>query len=518
MSVSVARKKSQKTLFSWTALRKTIQVLALLSFVGLAVGLHRQIWPFSLSNSIFRLDPLVTLAHFLASRTFLAGSALALLLVLFTMVFGRAWCGWLCPLGTLLDLFPLRRKQKALAQIPEAWRRVKYLLLITILFTALFTNLTLLFLDPLTLLFRTFTTAIWPGLDYAFSVLESTMVTVPVFEAPISIIDSILRPAVLPISPAIYRYSLLYITILFGVILLNLAAPRFWCRYLCPLGGFLGWISKIAIFQRRVGESCKNCNLCLRDCPTGTIQPERGYASDPEECTLCLDCLKRCPKGAENFTFAFPKPAWRSYDPQRRHAFQVFGLAAAALVAMRASLSALRSNPWLIQPPGARENNLISKCIRCGECIRICPTSGLQPAIAEAGVEGLWTPTLVPRIGYCDYACNACGQVCPVQAIPPLSLEEKRQQVIGKAYINQNRCLAWSDHIPCIVCEEMCPLPDKAVKLQVTQVVDNTGNSIELQLPYVIRDQCIGCGICEYKCPVANEAAIRVYAPPAPVL
>ncbi|MCL4560270.1 MAG: 4Fe-4S binding protein [Chloroflexi bacterium] len=518
MTAGVSTKKPKKKIFLWTALRKTVQALAFLTFVILAVSLHSKIWPITLSSGIFSLDPLATLAHLLASRTFLAGSALALLLVLFTIIFGRAWCGWLCPLGTLLDWFPLRSKRKSPVQIPEAWRRVKYLLLIAILFSALLANLTLLVLDPLTLLFRTLTTAIWPSLDYAFSVLESALVPIPIFQAPVSTLDSLLRPTVFPISPAVYRYGLLYLAILAGVILLNLAAPRFWCRYLCPLGGFLGWISKIAIFQRRVSSTCKNCNLCLRDCPTGTIQPDRGYVSDPEECTLCMECLARCPKGAENFTLSLPKPALRSYDPQRRHAFQVFGLAAAAIVAMRASLSSLRSNPWLIQPPGARENNLISKCIRCGECVRVCPTSGLQPAITEAGAEGLWTPVLVPRIGYCDYACNACGQACPVQAIPPLSLDEKRQQIIGKAYIDQNRCIAWSDHIPCIVCEEMCPLPDKAVKLEISQVVDASGNAVYLQLPYVIRDQCIGCGICEYKCPVAHEAAIRIYAPMPPVL
>ena len=93
--------------------------------------------------------------------------------------------------------------------------------------------------------------------------------------------------------------------------------------------------------------------------------------------------------------------------------------------------------------------------------MRACPTNALQPAVLEAGVQGVLTPVLIPRLGYCDYSCNACGQVCPVQAIPPLSLEEKRQQVIGKAYIDQNRCIAWSDHRDCIVCEEMCPLPRK---------------------------------------------------------
>jgi len=120
---------------------------------------------------------------------------------------------------------------------------------------------------------------------------------------------------------------------------------------------------------------------------------------------------------------------------------------------------------------------------------------------------------LIPRLGYCDYSCNACGQVCPVQAIPHLSLEEKRNQVIGKAYINQDRCIAWSDHQACIVCEEMCPIPEKAIYLEEQEILLRDGSMTTIQLPHVERDKCIGCGICEYKCPVNGEAAIRVFVP-----
>jgi NAD-dependent dihydropyrimidine dehydrogenase PreA subunit len=130
----------------------------------------------------------------------------------------------------------------------------------------------------------------------------------------------------------------------------------------------------------------------------------------------------------------------------------------------------------------------------------------------------MWTPILVPRLGYCDYSCSACGQVCPVQAIPPLTLEDKRKQIIGEAYIDQNRCIAWSDHRDCIVCEEMCPLPDKAIQLEEAEVWGADNTRVTVKLPHVLRERCIGCGICEYKCPVNGEAAIRVYVPEATVL
>ena len=67
---------------------------------------------------------------------------------------------------------------------------------------------------------------------------------------------------------------------------------------------------------------------------------------------------------------------------------------------------------------------MTSKCVRCGECIKACPTAAIQPLYAAG--ETFWTPVIVPRTGFCQYACNACGQACPVEAIPPLPLEEKK--------------------------------------------------------------------------------------------
>jgi len=206
---------------------------------------------------------------------------------------------------------------------------------------------------------------------------------------------------------------------------------------------------------------------------------------------------------------------WETYDRSRRQALVAFGAAIAGIALARSTRTAFRDHPRLIRPPGAWDNDLLSKCVRCGECIRACPTSAIQPSVTEAGLEGLWTPVLVPRLGYCDYSCNACGHVCPVQAIPPLSLEEKRQQVIGLAYIDENRCIPWAVYRDCFVCEEMCPVPDKAVKLETVDVVTRDGELVTVQRPHVVRERCIGCGICEYKCPVNGEAAIRVYVPSA---
>ena len=499
----------------WISMRRVVQLAALLAFLTLFVWSRRGGWSPRLVNAPMRLDPLAMLAHLIASRAFLGSSALALVVVGLTLVLGRVWCGWLCPLGTILDWIPLRRRRKPQLEIPDSWRGVKYGVLLTVLGAAVFTNLTLLILDPLTILFRTLSTVIWPAVDQIVTGAETALYQVRFMQGAVAAFDRLVRPSVLPIEPVFYRYTAIYAGIFLGLIGLNLLAPRFWCRYLCPLGALLGLLSKLSLVQREVNEGCTACNACVGVCPTGTIERGRGYASDPGECTMCLDCLAACPADAIDFPARAAKPDRQAYDPDRRHVLAALGASVAGIGFFRSNLLANRDHSRLIRPPGALENGLLEACIRCGECNRACPTSAIQPAVAEAGLEGLWTPVLVPRAGYCDYSCNACGQVCPVQAIPPLSLEEKRKHVIGKAYIDENRCIAWADGTDCIVCEEMCPVPEKAIVLDEAEAVRGEGEFVKVQHPRVIRDRCIGCGICEYKCPVNGEAAIRVYVPPA---
>ncbi|MGE5376345.1 MAG: 4Fe-4S binding protein [Bacteroidota bacterium] len=501
----------------WVTARKVTQYLALLTFLGLFV-VSRQGGPAgSVINLPMRLDPLLWLGNILASRAILAGSAIALLTVLLTVIFGRAWCGWLCPLGTVLDIFPLRRTRGKRPAPAEKWRSVKYVLLLMILMAALLGNLTLLFLDPLAILFRTLSTAVWPALDQVVTSLETVLYPVSGLDGLLSSLDTWLRPGLLPYEPVYYRDGLLFAGLFLGLVLLNIFAPRFWCRYLCPLGGLLGWISRVALFRRTVSGECTGCLLCTQNCPTGTIDPARNYASDPAECTMCMDCLETCPKSHVSFRPRISLGDGMAYDPGRREALLAMGAAICSVALFRSDLRAKREPSFLLRPPGARENNpdviALTRCTRCNECIRACPTSGLQPAVWEAGAEGVGTPVLLPRLGYCDYSCQACGQVCPVQAIPALSLDEKRLQVIGKAYIDESRCIAWSDHQPCVVCEEMCPLPEKAIQLEQQQVWGPGNVPVTIQLPHVLRESCIGCGICEYKCPVSGEAAIRVYVP-----
>jgi len=433
----------------------------------------------------------------LSARRPILAFAPAVILVLVTLALGRVWCGWICPLGMILD-FGSRTGRG----VPQRLRQVKYLLLLVILSAALLANLTLLFLDPLSLLTHTLTT-LYSILKLAVAAIQTRLYDYVSLREPLAWLEPTLRTALLEgYEPPPPWLSFSFALVFAAVLATNLLAKRFWCRYLCPLGGLLGLLSKIAWLKRRVGEGCSGCGLCEGQCSMGTIAAERGFASDEGECILCLNCLARCPRAAIGFEGG-RGPSWGyEYDPSRRQLLASLGAGMVGAAILR-TVAARRSNPYLLRPPGAEEAHLLARCIRCGRCMKACPTSALQPSLLEAGWEGIWTPILVPRLGYCDYSCTACGQVCPTGAIPPLPLEVKRVKVIGTACVDEARCIG------CMVCEELCPVPEKAVK--VKEVRSEIGETITL--PYVVGDLCTGCGICEYICPVSGEAAIRVYAP-----
>lgn len=170
-------------------------------------------------------------------------------------------------------------------------------------------------------------------------------------------------------------------------------------------------------------------------------------------------------------------------------------------------------DPRLIRPPGAvAEKEFLRLCQRCGLCMKVCPTNVINPTLSEAGMAGLWTPRLIMTQGYCEYTCTLCGSVCPTGAIASITAQEKTEQpvIIGSAYVDRGRCLPWSGNAPCIVCEEHCPTSPKAIYLRKAQVPNARSRSIDVQPPYVDLRQCVGCGICEYKCPVQGKPAIRV--------
>jgi ferredoxin len=155
------------------------------------------------------------------------------------------------------------------------------------------------------------------------------------------------------------------------------------------------------------------------------------------------------------------------------------------------------------------EAEFLRRCIRCGECLKVCIGGALHPAFLQAGATGLWTPLLVPRIGYCEYNCTLCGQVCPTGAIRLLPLAQKKKEVVGLAVFDKNRCLPFAEGVECLVCEEHCPTGEKAIVFEEREVLVE-GVATNLKFPRLLKKRCVGCGICETKCPIEGSSAIRV--------
>ena len=530
-------------------------------------------WPI---NLFLWLDPLSAIGTALTTHTLYRPLLWALVTIVLTIIFGRFFCGWVCPFGALHNFvgFLGNRKKSPSQKIQlnkyRKAQRIKYCILMVFLGMAAFPSiaaaLQIGLLDPIPLITRSFNLLLLPLVDRSFGLTSATA--------------------------RFYEGTWFILAIFLAAILLNLVIPRFYCRFVCPLGALFAIIGRFAIW--RIGKKqseCTNCKLCEKSCEGG-CEPAGNIKIT--ECVLCFNCLDDCKHQLIGYQTR-PSLAGEITNPDISRRGFVLSLASGIIAAPAVRLSNQLGSNWyhrVIRPPGALpEEEFLKRCIKCGQCMRVCPTNVIQPGGIEGGLENFWTPVLNNRIGTsgCQLNCTVCGQVCPTSAIRPITLSEKLGTDdfarvgpirVGTAFFDRDRCLPWAMDKPCIVCEENCPVSPKAIYTQecfntirdgiltVKKVTENlietveetltpgkfatgdyycavegnrrckiaanaenwieilpderfekipgAGSKIELQVrlqrPYIDIERCIGCGVCEHECPVSGMKAIRVSA------
>lgn len=423
------------------------------------------------------LDPLVSISAAIAARAWIASLVGAGVILAVCLLVPRGFCGYACPLGTLIDVFDrvVGRRVSALHIKRRGWWvHLKYYALTAVLAASLFGVGLAGFVSAIPVVTR--------GLAYTLGSLE---------------MGALEGWGHVPRPRGGYYVSI----VLFAAVLgLGLLRPRFWCRYVCPTGALFSVVGSLRLTERKVAPSCVECGQCVSVCPFDAINPD--YSTRPRDCTFCRACERECPVDAIRFT-------WRWQVGEARPATEPVpdavplsrrGFLGGAIAGVGGVLGLRRLPPGppgiAVRPPGSVPEELfVARCVRCGQCINACTTGILQPAGTRFGLESLWTPYAEANRAGCASACNNCGQVCPTGAIRALPIEEKRAARMGRAIVQDNCNL-------CGRCFEACPHG------AITWVGE----------PLVSASKCVGCGTCQAACYAFNVAGTRALDRPAIVV
>jgi polyferredoxin len=488
-------------------------------------------------EAFLNADPFVAVVTLLSTGEVYGGLIWSLAVIVLTLLVGRAFCGWICPFGTLHHfaawLFPsklIRAKPRVVANGYRDWQLVKYYVLWGCLGAAVVGSAIGGLLDPICISVRALGLGVLPLLQYVAARATDALAVSnqPTLQRAGDVSSDALSQVLFPSDQPYFHETWAILSLLALVVFMNRVIPRFWCRVLCPLGALLGLFSRFSLLgMRKDHEKCTDCNLCLVHCQ-GADNPQGGVKHERAECHLCLNCVAACPEDVIHFEFLPSKTSIKQLpDHNRRTVVASAGFAAAGIAGFRLGDWPDRNyNPKVIRPPGAvEEREFLERCIRCAECMKVCPNNALHPALFEAGVEGVWTPILIPRVGYCEFSCVLCGQVCPTGAIQKITEPQKmgigqKPVRVGTAMYDRGRCLPWAMATPCIVCEEFCPTSPKAIWTEEVHVParpegaasagHGEGKTVLVKRPHVDPTLCVGCGACEKVCPVVDQPAVYV--------
>lgn len=437
------------------------------------------------------------------------GSALAfVLLMLLTLLFGRVYCSFLCPLGILQDIISfvsnIIKKKNNGGRLPkQSYKKPHNVLRYTIL-VIVAVSLVAGFTYPLALLDPYSNYGKIAGQLFSSVELSITNLLAGIMPATFYVQQYV------KVTMYAFIYSLFFFIV---VAVFSALRGRLYCNTICPVGSFLGLISGISLFKPVIKKDmCVNCNQCVNNCKSNCINLQTKEI-DTTRCVACYNCLVSCKRGGVTLVPTWFKKSQKESlersieNKERRNALIAMGGFAAAVAARKvlfhksgySAIEGATGKDTPILPPGARNIEAFKDaCTACHACVAACPNRIIKPASFEYGIDGIMLPTIKYDKKYCSYECNACAQTCPHGALKHLSLEEKQKTQIALAVYDPSTCIVVTEGLTCGACSRNCPAG--AIKM----VPDESAP--ELMVPQINPQLCIGCGACEYACPAAPRA------------
>ncbi len=431
--------------------------------------------------------------------------------IVLTLLFGRVYCSMLCPLGIFQDVISFIskkiRKKKARYKFSEAKNILRYSFLALAVIPLFFGSVTLLgLLDPYSNFGRIFSDLVKPLVMAGNNVLSELLIKVKVYAMSPEEFAHVHLAAL--IFPAIVLSVIVWMAAKWG---------RLYCNTVCPVGTFLGFLSRFSLFKIRINKNtCTSCAKCSFVCKSQCIDLKK-QTIDFSRCVGCFDCLSVCDGNGIGYKLSLARKKssndTHTVDGSKRKFIAGSLLMAGALTGISAvqernqqrhrlqkgQIPVKKEHPC--SPPGSLSlEHFNDTCTACHLCVTTCPNNVLQPSLLQYGLEGFLQPYLDPANGYCNFDCTVCGEVCPTGAILPLTKETKQVTQIGVAIFIRHNCVVHTDGTLCGACSEHCPT--KAVKMVPYRD--------HLNIPEVDHEICVGCGACEHACPVMPNKAIYV--------
>jgi len=492
--------------FRWLKRLRVVISLGFLFLIGFLFIDFAGTFSSTLYNGALYFQFIPSLLKFINLTTWIATGFIVVLVL--NLLFGRVYCSFLCPLGTLQDISnylsqKLKKKKRRKYSKPQNLVRYSFLIIPVVVFlfgSVLFFNL----LDPYSNFGRIVSNLFKP-IYFGLNNLTALILE---------------RQEIYSVKPVelknISWLSLGYSVFIFGLVgYLSVKKGRLYCNTVCPVGTFLGIVSRVSLFKISLDkESCNSCGICANNCKANCINTKEKEV-DFSRCVGCLDCLYVCPSSGVKFSLTKKNSKTTSIlEPvsvDRRDFIKKSVLIPTALTALsrksfaqgliqknkEGMIPIVRENP--VTPPGSvTQLNFVESCTACTLCVSACPTQVLQPSFLEYGLAGMMQPRMDYKTSFCNFECVICSEVCPTGAIKPISLNDKKLTQLGKAKFVKENCVVYTDETACGACSEHCPT--KAVNMVPYE------KKPSITIPEVNDKICIGCGACEYACPTTPKS------------